>query len=335
MPFIDIKSTAGPLHLYYTISTPTNPHADSIDASLPTVIFLHPVYISQQIFHLQFSDPILRRFNLVALDSRLHGESTGPVPKSFDLAAAAEDLFQFMEALNLPPCHLVGLSMGACIALQLAIDYPEKALSVVKLSPSSWEEPEAVLLGRIEIYKYWAAAFSDPNHVDQDLLTDAIYGFFHHIFRGSSSHPPSLNSLVATAAPQAIHQWGRDALEELHTVVIDFFAKRKQFPPETLARIRCPVLLVHCGNDIAYPVEQAEEVQEALREAGVEVVLKSVPDACQYCTVSHPKEINTLLHDWLLSNLKEAPLPIPDVVTSPYKELLGNISGSDSDSSDE
>ncbi|THH19524.1 hypothetical protein EW146_g1663 [Bondarzewia mesenterica] len=330
MPFIDIKCTAGPLHLYYTISTPTNPHADSIDASLPTVIFLHPVYISQQIFHLQFSDPILRRFNLVALDSRLHGESTGPVPKSFDLAAAAEDLFQFMEALNLPPCHLVGLSMGACIALQLAIDYPEKALSVVKLSPSSWEEPEAVLLGRIEIYKYWAAAFSDPNHVDQDLLTDAIYGVLQLGFNNAKSKFitaqvfPSYFPCGAVMPSKNFIPWSST-----------FFAKRKQFPPETLARIRCPVLLVHCGNDIAYPVEQAEEVQEALREAGVEVVLKSVPDACQYCIVSHPKEINTLLHDWLLSNLKEAPPPIPDVVTSPYEELLGNVSGSDSDSSDE
>ena len=118
MPFVDISSTAGAAHMYYSIATPTNPSAQHIDRDLPTVIFLHPVYIASQIFHracfpsvataalltrpppAQFLDPSLRRFNLIACDSRCHGESIGHVPKNFTRLEASEDIFQLMVCLS-------------------------------------------------------------------------------------------------------------------------------------------------------------------------------------------------------------------------------------------
>lgn len=44
-------------------------------------------------------------------------------------------LTNYQEALRLPPCHLVGLSLGACVALQTAITYPNKVLSLFMISP--------------------------------------------------------------------------------------------------------------------------------------------------------------------------------------------------------
>lgn len=44
----------------------------------------------------QFSNPSLRRFNLVAMDSRLHGDSMGPVPKEWSRTHAAMDIASFM-----------------------------------------------------------------------------------------------------------------------------------------------------------------------------------------------------------------------------------------------
>lgn len=50
MSFVDFESSSGPLRMHYNIATPTNPSADAIDETLPTVLFLHAIYLGQQIF---------------------------------------------------------------------------------------------------------------------------------------------------------------------------------------------------------------------------------------------------------------------------------------------
>ena len=49
----------------------------------------------------QFSDPNMRRFNLVALDARLHGKTVGDVPEGFRRPEAAEDVYYFMVCRHL------------------------------------------------------------------------------------------------------------------------------------------------------------------------------------------------------------------------------------------
>ncbi|THH05825.1 hypothetical protein EW146_g9796, partial [Bondarzewia mesenterica] len=188
MPFIDLLCPiVGEMVMHYTISTPTNPSATTVDTNIPTILFLHPVYIAQQIFHPQFLDPILRRFNLIALDSRCHGASTGAVHKNFSRKEAADDIYQLLKVLDLPACHVVGLSMGACIGLSLAIDHPEKVLSLCMMSPLPLEEPEDVAGGREEIYRYWFEAFADPEQIDESELTDAVYGAVQLGFNNAKS----------------------------------------------------------------------------------------------------------------------------------------------------
>lgn len=51
MPSVKIKAAAGSTTIYYTISTPTKTNAKAIDPKLPTLLFLHPVYVSQEAFH--------------------------------------------------------------------------------------------------------------------------------------------------------------------------------------------------------------------------------------------------------------------------------------------
>lgn len=89
MPTIKVKSSLlASFEVNYNIATPTNASAKSIDNSLPTILFLHPVYISSPVFHSesletfkdgkvaysasldQLNDPILRKFNCVTVDSR-------------------------------------------------------------------------------------------------------------------------------------------------------------------------------------------------------------------------------------------------------------------------
>lgn len=113
MPTTKIKSSTGKTKFNYTISTPSSSSAKHIDKNLPTLLFIHAVYIGHQIFQRslpvaslllgltftsgQFEDPQIRRFNCVALDLRVHGHTTGdPIPEGYGAKEAAEDIAKFM-----------------------------------------------------------------------------------------------------------------------------------------------------------------------------------------------------------------------------------------------
>lgn len=48
----------------------------------------------------QFADRALRRFNLIALDSRFHGETTGKVGDDYTVVEAARDVAEFMASFH-------------------------------------------------------------------------------------------------------------------------------------------------------------------------------------------------------------------------------------------
>jgi Dipeptidyl aminopeptidases/acylaminoacyl-peptidases len=87
-----------------------------------------------------------------------------------------------------------------------------------------------------------------------------------------------------------MRNWGVNNLEDFHTVSVKFYTDRKPYSQSSFMQITCPVLLVHCSGDIAYPVEYAEELWEAIHGAGVDVQLVAVQDASHFGNVTHAKE---------------------------------------------
>ncbi|KAF6764083.1 Alpha/Beta hydrolase protein [Ephemerocybe angulata] len=337
MPFVSANTPSGPASFYYTISTPTHASARRINPSLPTVLFLHPVYVGHHIYHPQFADPNLRRFNLVALDARLHGKTIGEVPSDFRRAEAAEDVYNFMEALLLPPCHVVGLSMGACVALQLSVAHPERVLSMSMVSPLPLQEPADVAEGRTEIYECWAESQADPEHIDEGALLDAVCGALQLGFNGQQTS--LIQATIQLTVPDAMRNWTKGRLEELHTVSVKFFCDRKPHPPALLQRVQCPINLIHCGADIAYPIDFTEELFDRMQGAGLNVRLSCVADAPHFGSVTKPAEVNKLILDFVLQNTKGPVPPAMPNVTSPFEDEFAEQGcqhlGLESDDSDD
>lgn len=65
------------------------------------------------------------RFRVLVFDNRGTGYSTAS-EKEFTIPLFAEDTLSLMAALGIGKAHILGLSMGAAIALELAISRPEK-----------------------------------------------------------------------------------------------------------------------------------------------------------------------------------------------------------------
>lgn len=90
-------------------------------------------------------------FHLFLLDLRNHGQS--PHSEEMDYPVMAADIAEWMDAQKLDSANVLGHSMGGKVAMQLALDFPEriKKLVVVDIAPRA-NPPEhntifAALLG--------------------------------------------------------------------------------------------------------------------------------------------------------------------------------------------
>ncbi|KAK0494503.1 alpha/beta-hydrolase [Armillaria luteobubalina] len=304
----------------YTISTPSSPSAKHIDKNLPTLLFIHAVYIAQHIFQRQFEDPQIRKFNCVALDLRVYGHTTGdPIPQGYGAKEAAEDIAKFMDDIKLPACHIVGLSMGTIAAIGLAVYYPNKVASLFLVSPLGLEEPTDVADGRREIADYWKEGFK-TGQPDMDILSDAVYGALQ---LGFSNNLDSLaNALVAFTIALALKNWGPKHFDQYDRATVEFFNNRKEYSNEELSRIRAPVKLVHCLGDIAYPQEYTENFMQQLKDAAVTVSLATIPEAPHFGLATHGDIVNSILHDFIIASCRTSVPPAPQEVVSPWEVEL-------------
>lgn len=88
------------------------------------------------------------QFRVHCLDLRNHGRS--PHCEFMDSASMAADVVQYMDRQNINSCHILGHSMGGKVAMQIALDHPEriKKLVIADISPVAYEaNHDAVFAG--------------------------------------------------------------------------------------------------------------------------------------------------------------------------------------------
>jgi pimeloyl-ACP methyl ester carboxylesterase len=74
------------------------------------------------------------RYRLIAVDLPGHGASALPLgPLTVD--SMATDVAALLERLDEAPAHVVGLSLGACVALRLALGAPARVRSLTLVNP--------------------------------------------------------------------------------------------------------------------------------------------------------------------------------------------------------
>ena len=69
-------------------------------------------------------------YRVIAIDTRGHGKSPRG-EKTFTIKQFADDLFDFMEAKSLDKTFLLGFSDGGNIALEMALNHPEKVEKLI------------------------------------------------------------------------------------------------------------------------------------------------------------------------------------------------------------
>ena len=93
----------------------------------PVVFFIHSLGTNSYLFREQISE-MKKFYRCLAPDCRGHGSSS--YSGKFTVENAASDHKAVLDHLGIEKCHLVGLSMGGQIAINLNARWPEVALSI-------------------------------------------------------------------------------------------------------------------------------------------------------------------------------------------------------------
>lgn len=97
------------------------------------VIFIGGLGSTMDTWNPPVVEAIAEHFRVILFDNRGTGYSTG-LECPFSIPLFARDTALLMEALHIPSAHIIGHSMGASVAQELALTFPERVTRVVLVS---------------------------------------------------------------------------------------------------------------------------------------------------------------------------------------------------------
>jgi 3-oxoadipate enol-lactonase len=241
----------------------------SVSGEGPAVILLHAIGAKGDLW--ADAIQILQdRFTIYAFDLRGHGASSLNGPMTTE--DMVRDLVTAIEALDLGPCHLVGSSIGAAVAIKLAASRPQtiKSLFVsgIGLAP-------------------------DP------VLTDEVYGIreaVHYLADEDFAYQVA-EALLIPDAPQASIDGLRDGIlvQTKQYYLTGLEAMEAADLTEFASKVSAPTLVLHGTMDELVPLERAQALADSLPGGSINIL----EDAGQIAYLDNLAGFGAALSDFL------------------------------------
>jgi pimeloyl-ACP methyl ester carboxylesterase len=144
------------------------------------VILLHGSFSSSADYATLIPD-LAKEFKVYVIDSRGRGRTTDTV-KPISYMQMMSDTVAFMDAIGLDKAHVVGVSDGAVIGLDMAIHHPERLASLVAFG-AGWDGmrmapwyPDWIAGVTIDDLKDWASAYRavSPHPERAELVLEKV-----------------------------------------------------------------------------------------------------------------------------------------------------------------
>jgi pimeloyl-ACP methyl ester carboxylesterase len=215
----------------------------------PTIVALHGGPGYDHTLTRRALDPLQDIAQLVHYDMRGHGRSDEGPPARWTLETWADDVVRLCEALGIERPVVVGKSFGAFVGALYAARHPDHPGRLVLVSAAARHLPERCVavferLGGPEAAETARAALS-PEASTEDLER------YDRVCMPLYSARPSGPSVPAVSRPEL-----RRAFVSGEAQTMDLRA--------SLAKVRCPVLVVTGVDDPITTIEDAREVVEHL-----------------------------------------------------------------------
>jgi 3-oxoadipate enol-lactonase len=184
-------------------------------------------------------------YRIVAMDIRGHGYSGKP-DGPYSIQMFSEDLHEFLDKLEIPKAHLLGLSMGGSIAQQFTIDYSERVASLILLS--SFYGSDASLLHKFENLK-------------KALTEIGLAGFYDEAVKLVVS--PDFASVHAKDIADMRKTFVKVNSQTAILSAID--ACSKFDVGKRISQISVPTLILSGSEDVFVPPYLAEQIHQAIK----------------------------------------------------------------------
>jgi pimeloyl-ACP methyl ester carboxylesterase len=112
------------LHMYYEVQGEGSP-----------LVLLHGGMLSIDLNFADLIPELVGRHRVIGVELQGHGR-TADIDREITPAALAGDVVALLDHLGIDRAHVLGHSMGAAVALQLAVAHPDRVRSIVPVSAS-------------------------------------------------------------------------------------------------------------------------------------------------------------------------------------------------------
>jgi pimeloyl-ACP methyl ester carboxylesterase len=198
------------------------------------------------------------RFRVVAVDLPGFGDSDKPIGASYDPRFFATAMVDLLDALELDRVHVIGNSLGGRVALEVALQAPERVGQLALLAPSlAWRRPRrwapALRLVRPELGLVQLAPRRVVDSVVHRLIPGADDGWM------AAGVDEFLRAYLTPAGRAAFYAAARQIYLEAPHGKNGFWTR--------LRAIQADALFVWGRRDTLVPIAFARHVAEALPEA--------------------------------------------------------------------
>lgn len=262
MPFIEVNG----LKLYYKTEGPN-------DLAAPPLLFLHGLGSSSSDWALQ-SHFFSQNYRIFLVDLRAHGRSRHPGGR-LTIELMAEDVATLLARLEITSAHVVGLSLGGCVALAMALRHPARVRSLTLVNTFARLQP-AGLRGLLRMLtRAWLLLFAPmpviAAYIAQGLFPKPEQAAYYKSAVASLSQNPKRFYLASSQMLLA-------------------FDVRNQ-----LGQIQCPTLVIAGDRDRTIPLAAKQALSRSIPGAQLRVI----PDSGHATPYDQTELFNRALDEFL------------------------------------
>lgn len=244
----------------------------------PTVVLLHNIFTDRRIFDHAAAELRRRGFRTVAIDFRGHGASATSGVARYGIADLTDDVQAVLEREGIRCATVVGVSLGASVALELALAHPDRVQSLILMGVDA--EPDG---GVAAVRNALFCRLVRLIGMRWFVLRAVVATIFGAWFRAEGAEHFKLWRARVAAMPPRLARRAMEAWTGRRSLL------------GAIAGIRVPTLVVVGDEDVSCPLSCGQKVQRAL--PGAQLV--RLAHAGHTMAAERPTEVTAALLDFL------------------------------------
>jgi 3-oxoadipate enol-lactonase len=214
------------------------------------------------------------RFKVLRID--LPGSGRSAILAALSIQAYVDAVLRVFEALGIERAHLAGHSLGTTVCFHLAVQQPQRVLSLALIAPLPCPPDTARPALRARAEK----ARSEGMQPIADMIVQAA----------TSGETKSRRLAAVALVRESLMRQDPEGYARSCEALADAQAA-------DLMQIKCPVLLIGGDEDVVAPASSVRSIGEKLSNARTVILSR----CGHWLTVENPEEVNTALREFYAS----------------------------------